>query len=139
MGNVTEITTCEKQSTGSPCKKLNKDYYMDLRTGEVLEYDHSENRGDNLHGIRQTLSRIRALINTNVTEPLNCRWVTLTYRHPSHCKTTESFTLQDDTLPHTVRRHTPRQDCVESSKAYKNLILLAQHAKNIRGVFHKAV
>ena len=96
MGNVTEITTCEKQSTGSPCKKLNKDYYMDLRTGEVLEYDHSENRGDNLHGIRQTLSRIRALINTNVIEPLNCRWVTLTYRQEENTPMTDTKRLMVD-------------------------------------------
>lgn len=81
MGNITEVMTCEKQSNGSPCKKIDKDHYVDLRTGELCEYEHIENRSENLHGIRQTLNRIRALINTNVTEPLNCRWVTLTYRH----------------------------------------------------------
>ncbi len=79
MGNITEVMTCEKQSNGSPCKKIDKDHYVDLRTGELCDYEHSENRGENLHGIRQTLNRIRALINTNVIEPDNVRWVTLTY------------------------------------------------------------
>lgn len=80
MGNVTELTTIAKNNTvGSPCKKLDKDHYLDMRTGEVLEYVHINSRADEVRSIRNTLARIRALINTNVTEPANCRWITLTY------------------------------------------------------------
>lgn len=96
MGNITEVMTCEKQSNGSPCKKIDKDHYVDLRTGELFEYEHSESRGENLHGIRQTLNRIRALINTNVTEPLNCRWVTLTYRQEENTPMTDTKKLYSD-------------------------------------------
>jgi len=96
MGNITEVMTCEKQSNGSPCKKIDKDHYIDLRTGELFEYEHSENRGENLHGIRHTLNRIRALINTNVTEPLNCRWVTLTYRQEENTPMTDTKKLYSD-------------------------------------------
>ena len=52
---------------------------MDLRTGEVFEYDHGETRADSTESIRRTLAHIRALVNTNVTEAEKARWVTLTY------------------------------------------------------------
>lgn len=79
MGHVLEVTTRKKDSHGAPCRKLDKDHYIDLRTGEVLEYSHIENRSESTRSIRNTLARIRALVNTNVTEPKNVRWVTLTY------------------------------------------------------------
>ena len=80
MGHITELVTCQRRTTGgSPCRKIDKDHYEDLRTGELKEYKHIENRSESLKSIRHTLERIRALINTNVTEPNNVRWVTLTY------------------------------------------------------------
>lgn len=79
MGNITEVVTMEKTSAGCPCYKVDKDHYCDSRTGEILEYSHYENRSDGLESIRQTLCKIRALINTNVIEPEFVRWVTLTY------------------------------------------------------------
>ena len=44
MGHVIEVTTRKKNTAGSPCRKLDKDHYLDIRTGEVLEYNHIENR-----------------------------------------------------------------------------------------------
>lgn len=69
----------QKTCSGSPCKKIDKDHYVDTRTGELFEYEHIENRAESTESIRHTLAYIRALINTNVTEPDNVRWVTLTY------------------------------------------------------------
>lgn len=96
MGNITEVTVCDKLSAGSPCKRIDKDHYVDTRTGELLEYEHAANRGDNLHGIRQTLIRVRALINANITEPANCRWVTLTYRQDDGKPMTDAKRLYVD-------------------------------------------
>lgn len=79
MGHITEVCTFQRKSNGSPCIKIDKDHYCDTRTGEVLEYKHIENRAESTRGIRNTLAHIRAMINTNVTEPDNVRWVTLTY------------------------------------------------------------
>lgn len=79
MGNVIELVSMEKWPLGSPCRKVDKDHYCDIRTGEVFEYEHIENRAGSLESIRQTLSKIRALINTNVIDPKKCRWITLTY------------------------------------------------------------
>ena len=80
MGHITELITCQKPTLGgSPCRKIDKDHYEDMRTGELKEYKHIQNRSESLKSIRHTLERIRALINSNVTEPENVRWVTLTY------------------------------------------------------------
>ena len=79
MGHITEVVTMQKRCVGPPVVRIDKDHFMDLRTGELLEYEHIENRAESTDSIRRTLSHIRALINTNVTVPENCRWVTLTY------------------------------------------------------------
>lgn len=79
MGNVIEVTTSMKKSFGPPCKKLNADFYMDTRTGEVHEIEHHDTRADDTSSIRRTLAHIRALVNTNVTDADKARWVTLTY------------------------------------------------------------
>lgn len=79
MGHITEVTTLAKKAYGPPIQKLDKDHFMDLRTGEVFEYDHGETRADSTESIRRTLAHIRALVNTNVTEAEKARWVTLTY------------------------------------------------------------
>lgn len=80
MGHITELITCQKPTLGgSPCRKIDKDHYEDMRTGELKEYKHIQNRSESLKSIKHTLERIRALINSNVTEPENVRWVTLTY------------------------------------------------------------
>lgn len=61
--------------------KVDKDSYIYLPTGEIKEFEHTaESRADNLHIVAQSLARLRDLINTNVTEPLNTRWATLTYK-----------------------------------------------------------
>lgn len=79
MGNITELMVMQKSCSGAPTRKIDKDHYCDLRTGELFEYDHIENRAGSIDSMRRTLARIRALVNTNVTVPENCRWITLTY------------------------------------------------------------
>jgi len=80
MGNIIEVVTMQKRCFGPPVVRIDKDHFMDLRTGELLKYKHIENRAESKESVRRTLSHIRALINTNVTEPENCCWVTLTYK-----------------------------------------------------------
>lgn len=79
MGHITEVVTMAKKPLGPPIKKLDKEHYLDLRTGEVCNYKQAETRADNLDSVRRSMAHIRALINTNVTVPENCCWVTLTY------------------------------------------------------------
>lgn len=80
MGNILEVVTMQKPCYGPPIRKLDNDHYVDLRSGEVFEYEHGETRADDLRSVQRTMDRIRALINTNVTVTENCRWVTFTYQ-----------------------------------------------------------
>jgi hypothetical protein len=79
MGNITEISFAEKRSKGGYITKLNDDYYMDNRTGEVKEVQHIQNRAQDLDNVRKSFKALRDLINANVTDVSACRWVTLTY------------------------------------------------------------
>lgn len=79
MGNITELTAYRKKPGAPPVRRIDNDHYEYIPTGEVFEYEHIERRSEWKQGIRRTLAHIRALVNTNVTIPQNCRWVTLTY------------------------------------------------------------
>lgn len=79
MGNVKEICYQNKINSGILIKKLNNNEYIYLPTGEIKECNHIENRSQSLFQVGQSLKRLRDYINTNVQEPLNCRWITLTY------------------------------------------------------------
>lgn len=79
MGNITEIMYSEKRSRGGYITKLDKDRYVDIRTGEVKEFEHIENRAQDLANVAKSLKRLRDLINANVTDVTKCRWLTFTY------------------------------------------------------------
>jgi len=77
-GNITEIRF-SKISAGSPIKKVDKDHGVDVRTGELVEFQHNINRAGDKHSVAQTLKRLRDIINTNLESPDNALWVTFTY------------------------------------------------------------
>lgn len=79
MNNIFEVTWCEKSNHLQTIKKLDKDHYMILSTGEIIESNHIENRSQGKAKVSQSLKCLRDYINTNVEEPQNCKWVTLTY------------------------------------------------------------
>ena len=56
MGYITEVVTMQKRCVGPPVVRIDKDHFMDLRTGELLEYEHIKNRAESMSSIRRTLS-----------------------------------------------------------------------------------
>lgn len=48
-------------------------------TFELKKYRSTENRSQSPNEIRKTFKRIRSIINTNVTDPRRCKFITLTY------------------------------------------------------------
>ena len=78
-GNTIKVQSMSRQNTRQTVEKLSKDEYIVTSTGEVRLAEHSENRGQNVNGLIKTISRLRDLLNANVTEPKNMLWVTLTY------------------------------------------------------------
>ena len=69
----------EHRNTECPIKKLSKDEYVVIDTGEIREFTHIDTRKDSLNSLRQTFKKIRYLINNNFEGRSNELHVTLTY------------------------------------------------------------
>lgn len=78
MGNIYEVRSMSR-TPAMPIKKLNKDYFVELGTGEIKEFKHTEHRTDNLTSVAQSLKHMREYINTNITDPRKVLFITLTY------------------------------------------------------------
>ena len=79
--NLSEIIKTEKANHICCIKKINDNEYIDLRTGELKECNHIENRSQNINSVRLTMKKIRDLINSNISPSNKKQWlfVTLTY------------------------------------------------------------
>lgn len=77
--HITEIQYLEKMNTKQTIRKIDKDHYADLDTGEIKEFQHSENRADLAHSLRATFKKLRYLINNNFDGSKNELFITLTY------------------------------------------------------------
>lgn len=82
MGNIKEIMYISKLNVnGFPIKRISKNEYVVLESGEVKEYEkHSENRSENTDSLRKTFKKIRELINTNFVGAKNELAFTITYK-----------------------------------------------------------
>jgi len=79
-GRITELMYSQRQSPGQIyIRKINGQEYVDIRTGEIFQYETIENRSENLDSVRRSLGRLRDYINTNCVNLSNIKWVTLTY------------------------------------------------------------
>lgn len=79
-GHISEIFWSTHKSRGGCIKRFDKDHFVDMRTGELREFQHFENRAQSLSSVARSLAQGRDMLNANVTDVRNCRWVTLTYR-----------------------------------------------------------
>lgn len=78
-GNVIELQYSQHHSMGAQIVKLDKNYYLDLRTGEVKEFVHNERRVDDTKSLKVTFEHARRIINANIVDTSRCRFITLTY------------------------------------------------------------
>ena len=78
--HIVEVQHMEKRNGKSRIRKLNKDEYMNLNTGEVKDFDHTENRSENINSIRKTMKNLRYLINNNFEGKKNELHIILTYK-----------------------------------------------------------
>lgn len=112
-GHTLEVMWAERMNRIQTVQKLDKDHYcltVGECAGEVREYKHIDSRADEVVSLRRTFASIRDLINCNVTEPQNCKWVTLTYRENMTdtkrlCKDFNAWTI-------LVRRHYPGMEYI---------------------------
>lgn len=61
-------------------KRLSKNHYCDLETGELLHYKHSENRSQSVQSLKRSFGRIRDLVNNNFYGGVSEVHIILTYR-----------------------------------------------------------
>lgn len=80
MNHIVEVQHMEKVNRQNNIKKLDKDTYLEISTGEIKEFNHSENRQQNYNSLRQTFKKLRYLINNNFIGSANELHVTLTYK-----------------------------------------------------------
>lgn len=93
-GNITEITRMDFRNQAQTIERIDKDFYrvMSDESGEIHEFTHSENRGQNADSLKKTLRRLRLLINNNFYGASNELMLTLTYRQNMR----DSRKLQED-------------------------------------------
>lgn len=66
---------------GRTIRRIDKDNYYDIRTGEVKQYNHNaKSRRDNVSSVKRTMSKIRDLIRCNITDSKKVMFITLTYK-----------------------------------------------------------
>lgn len=79
MGHIIEVQYMQKSNSKASIKKIDKNTYIDLSTGEIKEFEEYENRGDSKNSLYQTFKKMRYLINNNFVGAGNELFVTLTY------------------------------------------------------------
>lgn len=93
MNHVVGVMSLDKESNGfQGIVKLSKTQYCLKSTGEIFEYNISENRSENISGLKSTFRKVRDLINTNFIGSGNELHVTLTYA----ANMTDTETLHSD-------------------------------------------
>lgn len=79
MNHISEIMYMSRMNTKSNIKKISHDEYVDLKTGEIKQFELSETRADNVNSLKQTFKKLRYLINNNFVGNLNEFFITLTF------------------------------------------------------------
>lgn len=79
-GNNIDILYTGHKSEGAKIVKIDKNHYACTITGELFDYQKSVTRADDYANVKRSLRYARDMINTNCTEPLNCKFITLTYK-----------------------------------------------------------
>lgn len=80
MGHLVEVQHMERMNRTNHIQKLDKERYLNLKTGEIGEFKQGEVRSDSFNSLRQTFKKLRYLINNNYSGAGNELHITLTYK-----------------------------------------------------------
>lgn len=79
MGNITQVLALSHKNNKCPIRKISKDEYIFLSTGEICKSNHIFNRSQNMNTVRYSIANLRNLINNNFVGGNNELWITLTF------------------------------------------------------------
>lgn len=79
-GTTTEVKYNEHKNREQNIKRIDKEHYQIIKTGEIKEVKHKESRANSKDTVRNTFKTLREYINANATNVCNSLWVTLTYK-----------------------------------------------------------
>lgn len=80
MNHISEIQYMQRTNNQATIKKLNKDEYVLLASGEILEFkEHADNRTAHINSLYRTMKKLRYLINANFTGADNEKFITFTF------------------------------------------------------------
>lgn len=78
--NIKEIIYVDKISNNlKNFRRISKDEILNIATGEMIKIENSVTRKDNIKSLRETIKRLRRLINVNFEGAKNELFITLTY------------------------------------------------------------
>lgn len=86
MNDIYEIQYLQKSNRYNNILKIDNDRYVVKSTGEIKYYEHTETRIQSTNSIKQTLKKLRYLINANFSGQKNELWATLTFRDTNIAK-----------------------------------------------------
>ena len=78
-GNIKNVIQYSAKNNKINIKKIDANSYQIISTGEVKKYKKGLTRDNQLKGIKQSISKLRDLINTNITDTSKAKFLTLTY------------------------------------------------------------
>lgn len=78
--HIVEVQHMKKKNTMQTILKLDQNTYVDLSTGEIKEFNKTDNRQQNYNSLRKTFKKMRYLINNNFYGQPNELHITLTYK-----------------------------------------------------------
>ncbi len=78
--HLKKITYNRNPNCEARIRNIDKDHYEVIKTGDIKERKHTKKRSDSRASLRKTKQDIIDVINTNVTDINNCKFITLTYK-----------------------------------------------------------
>jgi hypothetical protein len=125
MGNVISIRHVSTRPGATIRILPGGEQYVKLSDGSVHDIKHAETRKDNIKSVRETIGRLRDIINTNCVDPNSVKWLTLTYA---------------DNMTDTERLAKDFKDFIRKLRAdYKGFEYIAVAEPQGRGAWHMHV
>lgn len=91
MNDIYEVQYLQKSNRENNILKIDSDRYVIKSTGEIKFYEHAETRNQSENSLKQTMKKLRYLINANFSGRKNELWATLTFRDTNIAKKPQSI------------------------------------------------